>query len=65
MATKNLLCGKKLGKSKCKGELILIDGSESHTRLRCDKCDRVKIFKMSLMRFIKRLKDEEKADLLK
>jgi len=63
MEIKNLPCKKKLGRSKCEGELILIDGSESHTRLRCSKCGRVAIFKMSLMKFAKLLQDM--ADLTK
>lgn len=66
MATKNLPCEKKLGRDKCDGELILIDGSESRTRLRCSKCDRVVIFKMSLMQFAKLLKErEDMKDLIK
>ncbi len=62
MTKKNLPCSR----GKCEGELILIDGSEAHTRLRCSKCGRVTIFKMSLLQFAKLLKDmEDMADLIK
>ncbi len=65
MATKNLPCGKKVGieKGNCDGELILIDGSQSRTRVRCNKCGRVVILKMSLLQFAQFLK--EKQDLKK
>ena len=59
MTKKNLRCPKKIGKDQCEGELILIDGSEARARLRCNKCDRVTIHKMSLAQFIKFLKDME------
>lgn len=59
MATKNLPCPKKIGaaKGKCDGELILIDGSNSRVRLRCDKCGIVVILKMSLLQFAQHLKE--------
>lgn len=61
MATKNLPCPKKIGaaKGKCDGELILIDGSNFSTRLKCNICDIVVTLKMSLLQFAKHLKEME------
>ncbi len=61
MATKNLPCPKKIGVAKghCDGELILIDGSNSSTRLKCNICNIVVTLKMSLMQFAQHLKDME------
>ena len=54
-AKNNLPCGIFVKNKKCDGELILVDGSNAHTRLRCNKCTTVVFLKISLMQFARDL----------
>lgn len=55
MATDNLPCSKK----GCDGKLVLIDGGEVLTRLRCGECNRVYTLKKSLKEYYKLLETWE------
>ena len=52
----NLLCRKK----HCGGKLILIDGGQSFTRLKCDECTTVYTLNMSMLQFAQFMKNRDK-----